>query len=61
LKKDLEDPDKMEAARKNFLESDEWKDTFEDPDLRDMASGELGRAGLGCCWWWWWWWRLKNA
>lgn len=39
FKKTLTDPDKMEAARQAFLENDEWQNTFDDPDLKAMASG----------------------
>ncbi|TFJ87451.1 hypothetical protein NSK_000804 [Nannochloropsis salina CCMP1776] len=38
LKRSLDDPEKMENARKNFLENEEWLNTFEDPDLRAAAS-----------------------
>ncbi|KAM3569203.1 hypothetical protein VYU27_008688, partial [Nannochloropsis oceanica] len=38
FKRSLDDPDKMEKARQNFLENEDWLDTFEDPDLRAAAS-----------------------
>lgn len=44
FKKTLTDPDKMEAARQAFLENDEWQNTFDDPDLKAMASGACVRG-----------------
>lgn len=52
FKKTLTDPDKMEAARKAFLESDEWQDTFDDPDLKAMASGTRVCVRLESIDWW---------
>lgn len=31
----------MEDARKAFLENEEWQNTFDDPDLKAMATGAL--------------------